>query len=179
MSFCFAQMENDEIPSRSTDWFISFSYGAQISGIKSEDFIRSNLSPTIMINIGKWVSNEIGLEIGHRGFYFNFIGDTDKHYYNFLYGNVLIRLNNLLNQKIVNDRLWAITIYPGAGYFYNHYYKRPNICANLGLLYSYSFKNNFNIIIDVSAIAGWDIYQGNEDILPSSSIGITYSFQRI
>ena len=30
--------------------------------------------------------------------------------------------------------------------------------------------------IDIGAIIGWDIYQGDQDILPNSSIGLVYEF---
>tara|TARA_B100001750_G_C15449159_1_gene567965 strand:+ start:52 stop:642 length:591 start_codon:yes stop_codon:yes gene_type:complete len=177
ISFSFAQMENDEIPSRSTDWFISFSYGAQISGIKSEDFIQSNVTPDFTLGLGKWITPKIALQIGYSGFYFHYISDNDRHYYNFIYGDVLFNINKIIDSKKITKGKWNLIFHPGGGYFYNNYYNRPNICANLGLLYSFSFKNNFNLIVDVSAIAGWDIYQGNEDILPSCNIGIVYSFR--
>ena len=32
----------------------------------------------------------------------------------------------------------------------------------------------YNIFLDISAIMAWDIYQGNEDILPSANIGLIY-----
>ena len=31
--------------------------------------------------------------------------------------------------------------------------------------------------MDVSFIIGWDIYQGDEDILPSAVLGASYSFK--
>lgn len=30
--------------------------------------------------------------------------------------------------------------------------------------------------MDVSAIMGWDIYQGDEDIIPTAVLDLTYSF---
>jgi len=62
-SFCFAQMENEDMPLRDKNWFISSSYGVQISGIKSEEFVKSNVTPALIINLGKWISKEIGLQL--------------------------------------------------------------------------------------------------------------------
>jgi len=176
-SFCFAQIENENMPLRDKNLFISSSYGVQISGIKSEDFVQSNVTPAFTFSIGRWMSPKIALQIGYKGFYFHTIADNDRHYYNFIYGDVLFNINKIIDAKSIIKKKWNFIFHSGGGYFYNTYYNRPNICANLGLLYSFNFNNNFNIIIDVSAIAGWDIYQGNEDILPSCNIGITYSFQ--
>jgi hypothetical protein len=170
-------MESENMPLRDENWFISSSYGVQISGIKSEDFIQSNVTPAFTFSMGRWISSEIALQIGYKGFYFHTIADNDRHYYNFIYGDVLLNINKIIDGKKIIKRKGSFIFHPGAGYFYNSYYNRPNICANLGLLYSLSFKNNFDIIIDVSAITAWDIYQGNEDILPSCNIGIIYMFR--
>ena len=72
----------------------------------------------------------------------------------------------------MNNEKWNFIFHPGGGYFYNHYYKRPNICANIGFLINRVFNETYNIFLDISAIMAWDIYQGNEDALPSLSIGI-------
>jgi len=157
-------------------WFVSSSMGIQISGIKSEDFISSNVAPAFIINIGKWVSPEVALQIGYKGFYFHTISDKDKHYYNFLYGEVLFNIKELLNGKNITKDNWNLLIHPGAGYFYNNTYNRPNICANIGLINSFKIINQIEAFIDISAIMGWDIYQGDEDILPSCVLGLCYSF---
>jgi len=158
------------------NWIFSIGCGTQISGIKSEDFIRSNVSPAFVLNIGNWVTPEVAIQIGYKGFYFHTIADNYKHHYNFLYGEVLFNIKELINRKeIVNDK-WNIIIHPGAGYFYNNTYNRPNICANFGIINSYRVIDQLEIFLDVSAIMGWDIYQGNDDILPSCVIGLSYSF---
>jgi len=176
-SFCFGQTENQNINFKKNNWFISSAYGVQISGIKSEDFVQSNVSPAFTLGIGKWISPEIALQIGYKGFYFHTIADDDKHNYNYIYGDVLFNLNSMVDMIIKKNRKWNFIFHPGGGYFYNRYYNRPNICANLGFLNSFSYKNDLNIFIDVSAIVAWDIYQGNEDILPSCSIGIIHSIK--
>ena len=158
------------------NWVFSIGYGAQISGIKSEDFIASNVSPAFVLNVGNWVTPEIAIQAGYKGFYFHTIADNEKHHYHFLYGEVLFNVKELINgTKVANDKL-NIIIHPGAGYFYNKYYNQPNICANFGIINSVQVFKQFEVFIDVSAIMGWDIYQGNEDILPSFVLGLTYAF---
>ena len=169
-------MESEDMPSRDKNWFISSSYGMQISGIKSEDFVKSNVTQAFMINLGKWISKEIGLQMGFKGFYFNTISDLDKHPYNFVYGNVLFNIKNIFYPRNGETEFYELIFYPGAGYFYNHYYDQPNICADIGIKNNFIIFNRTKISLDISAILGWDIYQGNEDILPSFNFGVTYSF---
>ena len=87
-STCFAQLEDKETQYRNENWFMSSSFGIQISGIKPEDFVNSNVTPAFTIDLGKWISKEIGLQFGYKGFYFNTISDPDRHHYNFIYGNL-------------------------------------------------------------------------------------------
>lgn len=159
------------------NWFISSGYGMQISGIKSKDFINSNVTPTLLLNTGVWFSPEIALQIGYKGFYFHTISDNDKHYYNFIYGEVLLNLNRIFNFANSIEGRWSLIIHPGAGYFYNNYYNRPNVCGNIGITNCVRITKKIDLFIDVSAIIGWDIYQGDEDILPSCIFGISYSFK--
>ncbi|OFX85969.1 MAG: hypothetical protein A2W99_16830 [Bacteroidetes bacterium GWF2_33_16] len=156
-------------------WFFSLGGGIQMSGIKSEDFIHSNIAPALVINIGNWVTPEVAILVGYKGFYFTTISDNDKHYYIFFYGEVLFNVNELINGKNIANNTWSLIVHPGAGYFYNSYYNQPNICANFGITNSFQVFERFEIFIDVSAIMGWDIYQGDEDILPSCVLGLTYS----
>jgi hypothetical protein len=174
----FSQNENS-VSSKlmKKNWFFSSAYGVQISGIKSEDFIRSNVAPLFQLNIGVWFTPEIALQIGYKGFYFHTISDNDKHHYNYILGEVLLNLNELIVGDNISANKWNIIFHPGVGYFYNKYYNRPNICANLGIINSIKVTNKFDVFIDVSAIVGWDIYQGDEDILPSINIGFIYTFR--
>ena len=157
-------------------WFFSVGGGLQISGIKSEDFIRSNVSPAFTVNTGKWLTPGVALHVGYKGFYFHTISDNSRHYYNFFYGEALFNINELINGNKITKSRWNIVFHPGAGYFYNKFYERPNICANIGLINSIEISNQFELFIDISAIMGWDIYQGDEDILPSCVLGLTYFF---
>ena len=97
VSFCFGQIENQNINLNNNNWFILSSYGVQISGIKSEDFVQSNVSPAFTLGIGKWISPEIALQIGYKGFYFHTIADDDKHNYNYINGSVLFNINEIIN----------------------------------------------------------------------------------
>lgn len=165
---------NDGIPQKK--WFVSAALGAQISGIKAEDFIASNVSPSLMLNTGVWFTNEIGLQLGYKGSYFYTISDDKKHHYSFFFGEVLLNLNELTVGSKQRTSIWSLIIHPGVGYFYNKYYDRPNVCANFGLTNNFNISPRFKAFVDLSAIIGWDIYQGDEDILPSCVFGIVYSF---
>lgn len=46
---------------------------------------------------------EIALQIGYKGYYFNAISDNDKHYYNFLYGEVLFNIIELFDNSRFKD----------------------------------------------------------------------------
>lgn len=173
ISFCFTQ--NEDMPAWKNNWFISSAFGIQISGIKSEDFIKSNMAPSITMGLGNWITPKVGLYIGYKGPYFYFIGTEDRHYYNFIFGEALFSIEDLINFN--NSRKeWKFIVHLGGGYFYNKYYKRPNIAGNMGIINNIKLNTNYSLIIDVSGIIAWDIYQGNEDILPSCMIGIFYNY---
>jgi len=61
-------------------WFVSANYGYQMSGIKNEDFVSSNYTPLFNFTLGKWFSSYLALQIGFKGFYFNYIEDDIKHH---------------------------------------------------------------------------------------------------
>jgi hypothetical protein len=154
-------------------YFISLNFGSQMSGIKSEDFVSSNYSPLFNITSGKWFSDYLALQIGYKGFYFNYIEDDIKHHYNYFYGEAVLHLINALLPERINKN-WSLLLHSGAGYFYNHTYGKPNICVNIGLQNNYQISNQFQVSLDLASIIGWDIYQGNTDILPGITVGISY-----
>jgi len=157
------------------DWQITLRVGTQMSGIKKEDFVASNYSPLLNVSIGKWFSPVLALQLGYKGWYFNTISDEKKHNYGYYYGEALLNVNRLFKQYKESCK-WSLYLHCGSGYFYNYDYNRPNVCADLGISNNYRFSNMFQASLDVSAIVGWDIYQGDEDILPGLSIGIAYLF---
>lgn len=157
-------------------WFVSAAYGVQMSGIKDEDFISKNTAPSVLLNAGLWFTPDIALQIGYKGSYFNTISDDDKHPYYFIFGEVLLNINELISGAKENKNKWSLIIHPGAGYFYSKYYDRPNVCGNIGIMNNMKIMNHLDIFVDVSFIVGWDIYQGDEDILPTAVLGLTYSF---
>ncbi len=157
------------------NWFVGFHVGTQMSGIKDEDFILSNYAPLLQFNAGKWFTPYLALQIGYKGYYFKYIGDEDKHPYSFWYGEAVFNLNKMLTHRAIGKG-WDILLHGGAGYFYNYYYGRPNICANTGIQTSYRLTQKLHLSLDVAAVMGWDIYQGNKDILPGTTLGIVYSF---
>ena len=170
-------LKNDNSFFYKKKWFISSGIGAQMSGIKKVDFVSSNIAPSLMLNAGLWFTPEIALQIGYKGSYFHTISDNDKHHYSYILGEVLLNLNELIAGDNISNDKWSVIFHPGVGYFHNKYYGRPNICANLGIINSIKVTNKFDVFIDVSAIVGWDIYQGDEDILPSINIGFIYTFR--
>jgi len=157
------------------DWQISLSIGSQMSGIKKEDFVASNFSPLLHVAFGKWFSPAIALEIGYKGWYFNTISDEIKHLYGYYYGGATLNVKGLFRDYSDQDK-WLLYLHAGSGYFYNDHYKRPNVCADLGISNNYRLSGKFLISLNLSAIMGWDIYQGDEDILPGLSVGMRYLF---
>lgn len=154
--------------------FLNISTGVQMSGIKKEDFVCSNYSPYFSAGIGKIFSSEIAVELGYDGFYFNTIANDDKRGYSFYYGKVRLDLTKIFS--ITNIGQDGFKGYMGSGYFYNHYYQRPNVCATFGLMYCKAFLEKWQISFGLSSIIGWDIYQNNEDILPRTELGLMYKF---
>lgn len=156
-------------------YFVSINYGTQMSGIKDEDFISSNYSPLYNITSGKWFTQDLAFQIGYKGLFYYTIADDIKHHYNYLYAEAVINFNNLVHSSRSN-RKWNILLHGGPGYFYNHVYGEPNFCVNAGIQNNYRVYKNFQVSLDISAIMGWDIYQGNDDILPGITLGLSYFF---
>jgi len=154
-------------------YFISLNFGSQMSGIKDEDFISSNYSPLFNFTVGKWFTPYLAFQIGYKGFYFYTIADEIKHHYNYLYGEAFINLNNFISPNRIN-RNWNILLHGGPGYFYNHVYGRASIHINIGIQNTYQLTNRIHASVNIASIVGWDIYQGNKDILPGITAGITY-----
>ena len=156
-------------------WFFSAASGVQMSGIKDEDFIKSNYSPLIDFSVGKWFAPYLALQIGYKGFYFYTISDDIRHYYNYLYGEAIINFNNFVDPDRIN-RNWNLHLHGGPGYFYNHVYRKASLHINLGIQNTFRLTDHYHASIDISSIVGWGIYQGNEDILPGITVGAIYHF---
>lgn len=157
------------------DWQLTFRIGTQMSGIKDEDFVASNYSPLLDVSIGKWFSPVLALQAGYKGWYFHTIADDIKHKYGYYYGGAVLNVNRL-SKAYSESCKWSLHLHFGSGYFYNYDYGRPNVCADFGISNNYRLSDSFLLSLDVSAIAGWDIYQGDEDILPGLSVGVAYLF---
>mgnify|MGYP002860630437 CR=1 FL=1 len=156
-------------------WQVSVKFGTQMSGIKDEDFIASNYAPLLNVTAGKWFSPSLALQIGYKGWYFNTIADTDKHPYGYYYGEALLNVNSLF-RNYDDSGLWSLHLHAGTGYFYNGTYDQPNFCTDMGITNNFRISRMFLASLDVSAIVGYDIYQGDEDILPGISVGVSYQF---
>jgi hypothetical protein len=135
--------------------------------------VRSNYTPLVNVTAGRWFVPYMGLQIGYKGHYFNYIGDDFRHHYNFFYGEALLNVHQLLQPQ---SKFWNLIIHAGAGYFHNHTYGHQNICANMGIQQQFRLFEKLHLVWDVSAIMGWDIYQENDDILPGTTIGLSWSF---
>ncbi len=157
------------------NWFIALNAGLQMSGIKDEDFVSTNYTPLFNITAGKWLLPYFALQIGYKGFYFYSISDDLKHHYHYLYGEGVLNFNKAVHPERTNQN-WSLLLHSGVGYFYNNLYNKPNTCVNVGLQINYQLTNQFQATLDVSSIIGWDIYQGDTDILPGITLGVTYSF---
>lgn len=156
------------------DVFVDLFLGTQVSGIRKEDYMLSNFSPYFQLSLGKWVTSYLALAVSYQGPYFNFIGDDLKHKYFYINGDAIITINKLFKPNY--SGFWNIYIFVGSGYFYNIVYKRPNICATGGLTNEFKVSQNMSLKLKLSAILGWDIYQGDQDILPNMSIGFSVIF---
>lgn len=167
--------ENDDDRTAVSGLYVSVSGGIQMSGYKRVDFVSSNYSPMIGISTGKWFTPLLALQISYRGNYFHTISDLEKHYYKFFYGDAVFNLVYLIKPTSSVTK-GNVCFHIGSGYFHNRSYGHGNICANIGLSGNMRIVHNFSAGISVSSIIGWDIYQGDEDILPATSISISYAF---
>lgn len=155
-------------------WFLNANIGIQISGIKDEDFVSSNLSPLFNVSLGKEITPLFYIQVGYKGFYFKYIDDNYTHNYNFLYIEPVFNITNFFFP--LRDNNWNLTMYAGPGIFFNKQLNKTQGCLNSGIQNNFLISDNIKITLDISSIIGWKIYQGDEDILPGITIGITYSF---
>jgi len=154
--------------------FIGADLGLQMTGIRQEDFVLQNFAPKLNLYIGKRINPYASIQVGYEGFFFNTIANTDNRHYN--YFNLKIE-NQLIsfrkNESTQKQNYLAIQL--GGGLFQNLYYNRPNFCADVGLVKVFFIENKTNLVFRLNSILGWDIYQGDEDIINSLTVG----FKRI
>ena len=110
--------------------------------------------------------------IGYKGNYYRYIYDKEKHYYNFFYTDMIFK-NPIYLFKKNNGSL--LNIHLGIGYLYNKL-NNNSICVNTGFINEIVINSKINALINLSGIIGWNIYQNNEDILPSLNFGIVYKY---
>lgn len=158
------------------EWFLNINYGVQMSGIKNEDFVPSNYSPVYRISIKKNFSKTLGAQIGYQGRYFRAITDDLRWTYDFIFIEGVLNFTNLVNKKN-KETNYKLLFHAGPGYFYHHLYNRSDVHLNIGASNLYKIANNLELNLDLSAIAGWDIYQGDNDILPNLTLGLVYRFK--
>lgn len=163
--------QNEDLKSKK--WLASFDVGIQMSGIKSEDFIWSNYSPMYRLSIARELSPNFSLQVGYQGRYFLAISDDLRYNYSFYFVEGVFNMTNLFFGKNL-DRKYSLWLHAGPGYFYHEIYDRSDFHWNLGSSNIFYLSDKFSLKLDVSAIIGWDIYQGNQDILPNISLGLIY-----
>jgi hypothetical protein len=152
-------------------YYLDVYFGAQVSGIRKEDYIASNFSPYIQLSVGKWLTPYLALDLSYQGTYFNFIGDNFKHKYFYMGGNTNLNINRFFTES--STSLWNINVFAGCGGLYNYFYKKTNFCMNAGLVNEIKIKNGMSLKFKVSAIMGWNIYQEDKDILPNIAVGFS------
>lgn len=167
--------QNDilSIPQYKGSFFVDFFAGTQVSGIRKEDYVASNFAPYIQFSLGKWIVSYLAVSINYQGPNFHFIGDSFKHKYLYLDGQVILDINSLFKTQYKALNIQAMA---GGGLFYNFLYDRPNVCGTVGLLNEFKLTDTISIKFKLAAIMGWDIYQGDEDILTNLSIGLSIAF---
>jgi hypothetical protein len=80
--------------------------------------------------------------------------------------------------KIYNSKntVYELIVHGGFGYFQNKYYNNSTIHGVLGTSNNFLLANKIKLKIDIGAIIGWDIYQGDQDILPNLFFGLVCDF---
>jgi len=149
----------------------SFQYGGLMSGIKKEDFVKSNYSPVYRLSIIKNLNKKLEARIGYQGNFFLLISDDLIHKYDFYFFDYILNVNNLFFKS---NNVNTFNIHLGSGLLYNHFYQGFNFCGTLGFMQKVYLNSSFTFILDFTSVLGWDIYQGDEDILPSLSFGLIY-----
>jgi hypothetical protein len=151
--------------------FIESDFGIQISGIRKEDYVKSNLAPSLSLSVGKKLNEIVSIKFGYSGFYFKTIANKDKRSYN--YYNINFE-HLFYDSKKGNESnsSFRLAFQLGGGLFENKYYDRFNFCGQLGLIGFQSISSNTQVVMRFNALLGWDLYQGDEDIINSIVIGL-------
>jgi hypothetical protein len=151
--------------------FINSDLGIQISGIKKEDFVNRNIAPTFNFGIGKYLNNNLSMQIGYNGIFFKTIANNDKrqyNYYNIIFENVILKSRKEEKTNLKK----SISFQIGGGLFHNLYSSKLNFCGQVGLIGMQPISNKTIVTIRVISVMGWDLYQGDEDIINSFVVGV-------
>ena len=153
-----------------TNVFIQVRGGGQFSGARKVDLIKSNFTEVSSLGLGKVISPYFKILIGIEGRRFLYINDNFDHEYIYLYGSNIIKLAKY--ESFFSD--FELTV--GSGLFMNYFYRRPNICAHLGLAYTKEVSHSVSFSIGMKSVVGWDLYQGDDDIINSMNISVRKYF---
>lgn len=151
--------------------YLGSEFGFITSGIRKEDFVAKNIAPKLILYAGKKVNDFLSIQFGYSGFYFNTIANNDKRryqYFNLVLEQSLFRLNLLQKKNIYQN----IALQFGGGAFFNKYYGSQNFCGELGIVIEQNLAEKLRFCLRTSSIMGWDLYQGDADILNGLTIGI-------
>lgn len=154
--------------------FCDLYIGTQVSGIRKEDYVKSNFSPYLNIMVGKWINPLIAFGVGYQGPWFNFIVDDEKHKYFYIDAATLVNLNSFLTSR--RGKFWNVNVIAGGGLLYNSFEHKINLCLTGAVVQEFTFKNDLHLNLKVGGIIGWAIYQHDQDILPNLSIGLSKKF---
>lgn len=174
VSNIYAQVVENKSNNHSKSTIVDAYLGMQWSGIRKEDFIRSNFSPYVQIGVGKEISPIFTLMLNYQGTYFYYIADSFTHKYSYLGGDVVVSLNQLAN-VLPNSKLKLHAV-AGVGYFYNSFKQKSSICLNAAIIGEYEICENYSLKAKAGGIGGWKIYQHDKDALPNVSFGISRRF---
>lgn len=102
--------------------YIGLHLGAQMSGIRKEDYILKKQTPYVQIAVGRKFLSFFHAELFYQDASFKYISDTYTHKYLFVGSNGLINIIPLIFKDSFEDFNCNIII--GAGYFENYFYDR-------------------------------------------------------
>ncbi|MDD4848021.1 MAG: hypothetical protein PHR53_04560 [Bacteroidales bacterium] len=159
------------------DWALSANGGIQIAGVAPSKWQKENIAPYMRIAAEKWLKTAVGLRFGLQGLSFNYVGDHSKHPYVGLFGEAMFNTNYIFNGYNPN-RIWLLNLDIGVCFMYDWYKNIPNFCFTGGLTNSFRLTDALYFNFTIASMFGWSIYESNEDLLPSFSVGLTYRFRR-
>lgn len=148
--------------------------GAQLSGIRKEDFVKENVTPYINVLAAIRVAPWLSVAAGYHGPYFNFIGDNFRHKYFYIDSDAIVNVNQLFGFAV--GKRWRLNVIAGTGILNNSFEKKLNWCLTGALVPEIILNDKYSLKLKAGGIAGWAIYQHDKDMLLNLSAGISRKF---